>query len=115
MPAARAEAGRGLDAKLRRQSLDPVDLFHAHVGALDVIAESLLRAHTLLETGTLQSFVDERYAGWMTGLGREIADGKQSLESLHAAVAEGGIDPHPRSGRQELLENRVNDILRRGR
>jgi len=105
--------GFNFDAKLRRQSMDPADLFHAHVGGMDVLAEALVRASMLLEEGTLQGFVDERYAGWNAGLGREIVDGKQSLESLHAQVSQGGIDPRPRSGRQELLENRVNDVLRR--
>jgi len=108
--------GRGgfnFDAKLRRQSLDPTDLFHAHIGAMDVVAESLLRAAILIDEASLQDFVDQRYAGWNEGLGQEIAAGKQSLESLHAKVAEGTIDPKPRSGRQEMLENRVNDVLRR--
>ncbi len=105
--------GFNFDAKLRRQSMDPIDLFHAHVGGMDVLAEALVRASMLLEEATLQGFVDARYAGWNTGLGREIVDGKQSLESLHAQVSTGGIDPHPRSGRQELLENRVNEVLRR--
>ncbi len=106
--------GFNFDARLRRQSMDPTDLFHAHVGAMDVLAESLVKAAALFEEGALQGFVDERYAGWNSGLGLEIASGKQSLESLHAVVAEGGIDPKPRSGRQEMLENRVNDVMRRG-
>lgn len=105
--------GFNFDARLRRQSVDATDLFHAHVGAMDVLAESLLRAALLVEERTLQAFVDERYAGWDAGLGREILDGKQSLASLHARVAEGGVDPKPRSGRQEWLENRLNDVLRR--
>ncbi len=105
--------GFNFDARLRRQSIDPLDLFHAHVGGMDTLAESLLRAATLLEEETLQGFVDERYAGWKSGLGREIVEGKQTLESLHAEVATGKIDPAPRSGRQELLENRVNSVLRR--
>lgn len=105
--------GFNFDAKLRRQSLDPMDLFHAHVGGIDVLAESLVRANALLEAGTLEEFVEERYAAWGRGLGREITEGKQSLESLHAEVASDRIDPRPRSGRQEWLENRVNDVLRR--
>jgi len=105
--------GFNFDARLRRQSMDPVDLFHAHVGAMDTLAESLVKAAALIEEETLQGFVDERYAGWKSGLGLEISEGKQSLESLHAAVAGGGIEPRTRSGRQELLENRVNDVLRR--
>jgi xylose isomerase len=98
---------------LRRQSVDPLDLFHAHVGAMDTLAESLLRAATLLEEETLERFVVERYAGWRAGLGREIIEGKQSLDSLHAVISAGGVEPQPRSGRQEWLENRVNTVLRR--
>lgn len=105
--------GFNFDARLRRQSVDPVDLFHAHIGGMDTLADSLLNAATLIEEETLQGFVDERYAGWESGLGREIAEGKQSIESLHAAVTAGGIDPQPRSGRQEMLENRVNAVIRR--
>jgi len=105
--------GFNFDARLRRQSVDPMDLFHAHVGAMDVIAEALLNAEALVESATLQDFVDERYAGWRSGLGREIAEGRQSLESLRDLVVEEGLDPRPRSGRQEMLENRVNAVSRR--
>ena len=105
--------GFNFDARLRRQSVDPTDLFHAHVGAMDVLAESLINAAVLIEDSTLKGFVDDRYKGWTGGLGAEIAAGKQSLESLHALVAEGEIEPKPRSGGQEMLENRVNAVLRR--
>lgn len=105
--------GFNFDARLRRQSIDPVDLFHAHIGGIDTVAESLLKAATLIEENLLQGFVDERYAGWKSVLGQEISEGKHSLESLHAEVASGRIDPRPQSGRQEMLENRVNDVLRR--
>jgi xylose isomerase len=105
--------GFNFDARLRRQSIDRSDLFHAHIGAMDTVAESLVKAATLLEERTIQDFVDERYAGWSAGLGTEIMQGKQSLESLHDAVNLGSHDPQPRSGRQELMENRVNSVLRR--
>jgi xylose isomerase len=105
--------GINFDARLRRQSVDPLDLFHAHVGGMDTLAESLLNAATLLEEETLQAFVDERYAGWGDGLGRRIMDGKESIESLHETVASNGIEPSVRSGRQEWLENRVNAVIRR--
>ncbi|MFK7895747.1 MAG: xylose isomerase [Myxococcota bacterium] len=107
--------GFNFDARLRRQSIDPVDLFHAHVGAMDTLAASLVKAATLIEERTLQEFVDGRYAGWKRGLGEEITSGQQSLESLHASVLAGEIDPEARSGRQERLENRLNDVLRRAR
>jgi xylose isomerase len=105
--------GFNFDARLRRQSVDPVDLFHAHVGGMDTLAESLLKAAALIEEKSLQDFVDDRYSGWKSGLGLEIAEGNQSLESLHATVLAGGVEPEPRSGRQEMLENRVNNVLRR--
>ena len=105
--------GFNFDARLRRQSVDPVDLFHAHVGAMDTLAQSLLVAARLIEEAPLSGFVDERYAGWETGIGRDISAGKESLESLHSRVLDGGIDPTGQSGRQERLENQVNDVIRR--
>lgn len=105
--------GFNFDAKLRRQSLDPVDLFHAHIGGLDTLAEALLFAAELLETGELRGFVDERYSGWEDGLGREILEGSHSLADLERWVRESGVDPQPVSGSQELLENRVRRSLER--
>ncbi|HET7582349.1 MAG TPA: xylose isomerase, partial [Candidatus Limnocylindria bacterium] len=96
------------DTKLRRQSMDRLDLFHAHIGGMDTLARSLLVAADMVERGTLQRARDARYAGWDRPLGHDILDGDASLESLRAQVAEGGIDPRPVSGRQEELENAVN-------
>jgi xylose isomerase len=101
--------GFNFDAKLRRQSVDPDDLLHAHVGGLDTLAEALLRAARLLEEGELQRFVAARYAGWEGELGRDILAGRLGLEALGRIVAERDIDPRPRSGRQELLENLVRN------
>ncbi len=103
--------GFNFDAKLRRQSVDPLDLFHAHVGGMDTLARGLLAAARLLEDGRLQAFVDERYAGWESGLGREILAGKRSLAELEAHVLESDREPRPRSGRQEMLENLVSRFL----
>jgi xylose isomerase len=98
--------GFNFDAKLRRQSVDPVDLFHAHVGGMDAIARGLLAAAALLEDGRLARFAAERYADWDGELGRAIRAGKSLAElSQHALAAD--LDPRPRSGRQELLENLV--------
>ncbi|MAG29608.1 MAG: xylose isomerase [Deltaproteobacteria bacterium] len=99
--------GFNFDAKLRRQSMDPVDLFHAHVGGMDTLAEALLFAERLLDQSDLQRFVDERYAGWDTDVGRDILDGKKSLADLEAWAREANLDPAPTSGRQERLENLV--------
>lgn len=100
--------GFNFDAKLRRQSVDAEDLFHAHVGGVDTLARSLLRAARMVEDGKLAMFVKDRYAGWDTGLGREILAGERSLAELADLVHTRRIEPRPRSGRQEMLENVVN-------
>jgi len=97
--------GFNFDAKLRRQSVEATDLFHAHIGGMDVIARGLLAAAAMLEDGHLQRFVDERYAGWKGAFGREILGGRQSLEDLAGHVLANDLEPQPRSGRQEMLEN----------
>ncbi len=100
--------GFNFDAKLRRQSTDRDDLFHAHVGGLDTLAMALLAAADLVEKGTLASLKDARYAGWDDGLGREILDGAVGLDDLAARVDSGAIAPVRASGGQERLENVVN-------
>ena len=103
--------GFNFDAKVRRQSNEPVDLFHAHVGGMDILARSLLIADKMLSDGKLQAFVDERYAGWNEGLGKDILSGKLTLADISDRVLAQKIDPKPRSGRQEMLENLVNRYL----
>ena len=100
--------GFNFDAKLRRQSMDRLDLFHAHIGGIDTLARSLLVAADMVEQGTLDAMREARYAGWAGDLGRSILAGETSLAALAGQVAAGEIDPHPVSGRQELLENVVN-------
>jgi xylose isomerase len=100
--------GFNFDTKLRRQSLDRTDLFHGHIGGIDTVARALLVAADMVEGGDLARLREERYAGWSRELGSSILAGEESLESLEAAVTDGGIDPRPVSGRQELLENVVN-------
>jgi xylose isomerase len=100
--------GFNFDAKLRRQSIDRSDLFHAHIGGIDTVARALLVAADLLEAEDLVGERDRRYAGWTGGLGAEMLDGGLSLEDIEARVATGAIDPRPRSGGQERLENLVN-------
>jgi xylose isomerase len=103
--------GFNFDAKLRRQSMDPVDLFHAHIGGIDTLARGLLGAARIIEEGRLAAFVEQRYAGWKGTLGDEILAGRHDLESLAELVRDGGLDPQPVSGRQEWLENLVNRYL----
>ncbi|HSQ36607.1 MAG TPA: xylose isomerase [Acidimicrobiia bacterium] len=106
-----AAGGFNFDAHLRRQSLERDDLFHAHVGGIDTLAQSLLVASRLVEDGRLEAARDERYAGWAGPLGSSIMDGSLRLSDLEQRVAAGEIDPRPVSGRQELLENLVNRTL----
>jgi xylose isomerase len=103
--------GFNFDAKLRRSSIDLQDVFHAHVGGIDVLARALLIADRMLEDGKLQAFIDERYAGWDTPFGHEILAGRVSLADLSERVFSQRIEPTPRSGRQEMLENLVARYL----
>jgi xylose isomerase len=103
--------GFNFDAKVRRQSNDLSDLFHGHVGGMDNLARALLIADKMLSENKLQGFVDERYAGWNEQLGKDILAGKLSLADLSEKALAGKLDPKPRSGRQEMLENLVNRYL----
>ncbi len=100
--------GLNFDAKLRRQSIAAEDLFHAHIGGVDTLARGLLHAARLIEDQRLAAHVAERYAGWDGELGRAILKGQHSLADLAALVDARGLDPRPRSGRQEMLENLVS-------
>jgi xylose isomerase len=106
-----APGGFNFDAKLRRQSTDRTDLFHAHIGALDTLAQALLAAAALIEDGELAGLRDRRYAGWDGNLGAAILDGSLGLADLEARVASGEIDPAPVTGAQERLENLVNQRI----
>jgi xylose isomerase len=101
--------GTNFDAKLRRQSLDPVDLVAAHAGAMDVCARALKSAAALLQNGELERLRAERYAGWETPEAQKMLKG--DLASIAARVEADGIDPEPRSGRQERLENLWNRFV----
>jgi len=103
--------GFNFDAKLRRQSLDRTDLFHGHIGGIDTLARGLLVAAAMIERGTLEELRTSRYEGWAAPLGRSILSGDALFEMLAGRVLNGEIDPKPRSGRQELLENIVNHAI----
>jgi xylose isomerase len=103
--------GFNFDAKLRRQSVDRSDLFHAHIGGIDTLARALLVASAMLDARDLADEKERRYAGWSSGLGAEMLGGGLSLEEIEARVAAGGIDPQVRSGGQERLENIVNQRI----
>jgi xylose isomerase len=103
--------GWNFDAKVRRQSIDPADLLHGHIGGLDVLARSLKAAAALIEDGTYDKALDARYAGWNQGMGKDILGGKLSLADLAAKVDAENINPQPKSGQQEYLENLINRFV----
>ena len=98
--------GTNFDAKLRRQSLDPVDLVAAHVGAMDICARGLKAAEAMLEDGALEDARAARYAGWDSAEARAMLTG--GLEGCFDRAMQDGFAPAPRSGQQERLENIVN-------
>ncbi len=100
--------GFNFDAKVRRQSFEPVDLFHGHVGAIDVVARGLLRAAAIIEDGRIDAFRSERYAGYDSELGHALTGSSATLASAADLAVERNLAPQPRSGRQEMLENLVN-------
>jgi xylose isomerase len=107
--------GLNFDAKLRRQSIDRNDLFHAHIGGMDTMARALLAAAKLLEDGELDARREARYGGWDGELGRSITDGSASLRLLHERQLASDKEPARASGRQEALENLVARAIERAR
>ena len=96
------------DAKVRRESFEPVDLFHAHVGGMDAFAKGLKIAAAIRADGVLAGMVKDRYRSWDSGVGAEIEAGRHNFESLEKyMLAKGDVTPN-QSGRQELFENVVN-------
>ena len=98
--------GTNFDAKVRRQSIDPEDLILGHAGAMDVCARGLKAAAKMLEDGKLEELRNERYAGWDTDFGKEMQS--SDLDAIHDKVLADNINPEAKSGRQERLENLVN-------
>ena len=105
--------GFNFDAKLRRPSIDPEDLFHAHIGGMDAYALAFKLARQILAEGKFETFVRERYASFDSGFGRDIERGKADFRSLEKLVLGKLGEPQPRSGRQEYLENLLLAYLHR--
>jgi xylose isomerase len=103
--------GLNFDAKVRRQSIEPDDLFHAHVGAMDLSARALLIAERMIGDGRLDQIVKERYAGWQGEFGQQVLAGKLTLDAVADRTLTANQDTTPRSGRQELLENLLNSYI----
>ena len=101
--------GTNFDAKIRRQSLDPIDLIASHVGAMDVCARGFKAAAAMLQDGSLEGQRNARYAGWDAPQAHEMLAG--GLEEIFDSVVQGDISPEPISGRQERLENLVNRFV----
>lgn len=102
--------GFNFDAKVRRQSLDPADLLHGHIGGLDTLARGLKAAAALIADGTYDKAIDERYAGWNTPAAQKMLT-SESLADIAARVERDNINPQPKSGRQEYLENLWNRFV----
>ncbi|WP_170516873.1 xylose isomerase [Ruegeria atlantica] len=101
--------GTNFDAKIRRQSIDAVDLAAAHIGGMDICARGLKAAAAMIEDGGLEDSLTERYSGWNTPDAASMLG--CSLEEISARVLRDGINPDPKSGRQEILENYVNRFV----
>jgi xylose isomerase len=100
--------GTNFDAKLRRQSLDPEDLLAAHIGGMDCCARGLKAAVKMVEEKALTGPLGERYAGWNSAESKAMLNGERTLEDISRRVLADGIEPQPKSGMQERLENVVN-------
>jgi len=106
-----APGGLNFDAKVRRESFEPVDLFHAHIGGMDAFARGLKIAAKLRADGVLDQFVKERYSSWDSGIGAQIEAGKADFVALEKYMLDKGEAAPNQSGRQEFLENVINNYL----
>ena len=102
--------GLNFDAKRRRESHEPIDLIHAHIGGMDAFARGLKIAHTIRKDGRLEDFVKARYSTFDKDIGAKIEAGEVSFEDLEKFALKNG-EPTVASGRQEMLENLVNEFL----
>ena len=103
--------GLNFDSKVRRQSIDAADLFHGHVGAMDLCARALLVAEKMVTDDRLGQALAQRYAGWDGQLGQDLLSPQRSLEDAAAHALNRNVDERPVSGRQEALENLANHYL----
>ncbi|MDB6168625.1 MAG: xylA 1 [Verrucomicrobia bacterium] len=103
--------GLNFDAKLRRPSIDPEDLFHAHIGGMDAYALAFKIARRIVADGKFSGFLEERYASYDSGFGRDIEKQRVGFRELNQLVLRKLGEPKPRSGKQEYLENLLNSYL----
>lgn len=102
--------GLNFDAKVRRQSHEAIDLFYAHIGGMDAFARGLEIATAIIEDGRLDKLVEDRYAGWQGEFGSKVLAGVKSLEDCEDHVLRHG-EPARHSGRQEFIENLINEFI----
>ena len=102
--------GINFDAKIRRNSTDPEDLFYAHIGGMDAFARALITADNILQKSDYKKIRAERYASFDNGKGKEYTEGKLSLEDLRNFAIENG-EPAVKSGKQEYMENIINRYI----
>jgi len=103
--------GVNFDAKVRRESFEPIDLFHAHIGGMDAFARGLKIAAAIRKDGRLGEFVKGRYASWDSGIGAKIESGRVGFKELEAYMLKKGDADANASGRQEYLENLINEFI----
>jgi len=102
--------GLNFDAKRRRESHEPIDLFHAHIGGMDAFARGLKIAAAIRADGRLAEFVTKRYSTFDSGIGAKVEAGTANFAELEAFALANG-EPQIASGRQEMLENLINEFL----
>ncbi|CAM8669186.1 XylA Xylose isomerase [Comamonadaceae bacterium] len=103
--------GLNFDAKVRRQSIDPEDIFHGHIGGMDVSARALLIAEKMITDGKFAQVTEDRYAGWKGSFGQDVLTGKLGLDAVAQRVLDQNVDAQPVSGRQERIENLLNSYI----
>ncbi|HTA30607.1 MAG TPA: xylose isomerase [Candidatus Cybelea sp.] len=103
--------GVNFDAKVRRESFEPIDLFYAHIGGMDAFARGFKIATAIRKDGRLAEFIRHRYSSWDSGLGKEIESGKSNFEKLEKYMLKKGEPSANESGRQEFLENLINEFI----
>jgi xylose isomerase len=103
--------GTNFDAKCRRESFEPVDLFHAHIGGMDAFARGLKIAAAIRKDGRLAAFIKQRYRSWDSGIGRDIEKRRIGFKELAAYALKQGDVKTNESGRQEFLENLINEFI----
>jgi xylose isomerase len=107
-----AAGGVNFDAKVRRESFEPIDLFHAHIGGMDAFAQGLKIAARIRADGVLRDFVKQRYSSWDSGIGAQVEKGQAGFAELEKYMLEKGDAAPNVSGRQEMLENIINRYIR---